>query len=223
MGASSDDFRWFRSCWTFVCTWVPGKRHALREDSRSWRLHQLQWSNECSKYNGFHVPRKTLHWKKTFANQLLIVLIRWLIQPMLLDRILRPVPVHLCWKVQQYIEELQREEWLNGPHGKGWMDCGKMLGVYMKMWNKALWFKHRIHTLNLGILQSYLKFQVVGFRKKLLQIECTFFLLPVSTVSNRWKGLWPELPLFSLVSCRTSQMFFVVVHKLQGTLSGVCT
>jgi len=25
-----------------------------------------------------------------------------------------PVPVHLCWKVQQYIEELQREEWLNG-------------------------------------------------------------------------------------------------------------
>ena len=24
---------------------------------------------------------------------------------------LRPVPVHLCWKVQQYIEELQREEW----------------------------------------------------------------------------------------------------------------
>jgi len=25
-----------------------------------------------------------------------------------------PVPVHLCWKVQQYIQELQREEWLNG-------------------------------------------------------------------------------------------------------------
>ena len=71
-GKSSDDFCWFRSCWTFVCTWVPGKRHALREDSRSWRLHQLQWSNECSKYTGFHVPRKMLHWKKTFANQLLI-------------------------------------------------------------------------------------------------------------------------------------------------------
>ena len=42
-----------------------------------------------------------------------------------------------------------------------------------KHYDSNLW----IHTLNLGILQFYLKFQVVGFRKKLLQIECTFFFV----------------------------------------------
>lgn len=31
--------------------------------------------------------------------------------PLAVPMVLMPVPVHLCWKVQQYIEELQREEW----------------------------------------------------------------------------------------------------------------
>ena len=42
--------------------------------------------------------------------------------------------MHLCWKVQQYIDELQREEWLNGPE-MGWvgMDQGKYVMKHDKM------------------------------------------------------------------------------------------
>ena len=185
-------------------TCTSGRQSKLKTSSATMvkRMLQVQWFSCTSKNAALEKKTQINFW---------LVLIRWLIQPMLLDRILRPVPVHLCWKVQQYIEELQREEWLNGPHGKGWMDCGKMLWVYMKMWNKALWpapskgcqlnpmdgeltpFRNHlaplwrcwdsniwIHTLNLGILQSYLKFQVLrllDFRKKLLQIECTFFFV----------------------------------------------
>lgn len=33
------------------------------------------------------------------------------VPPVAPSLLIRPVPVHLCWKVQRYIEELQQEEW----------------------------------------------------------------------------------------------------------------
>lgn len=46
--------------------------------------------------------------------------------------LLMPVPVHLCWKVQQYIEELQREEW--NQNGRATQQMSSNSNVEQVIW-----------------------------------------------------------------------------------------
>ena len=64
--------------------------------------------------------------------------------------------MHLCWKVQQYIEELQREEWLNRPEMGGWMDQGKYGMKHDKMCKSIMITICAFESWHLAILFSIL-------------------------------------------------------------------